>query len=261
MADSLTIKWYATTLHKSGNQPHENEDHFAPHIKNGVHSISGSFICALADGATSTSFASIWSSILVDRFSLMTSPDDFGRYYKESIRDWKSNLASMDLPWHAEEKTKQGAYSSLLWFSVSTRQDAGLQGEGTWLCIAVGDSNLIQIRNNSILRSFPYTKSSEFHNHPFLLASNSSSGFRLTKDSMTSGHWSIGDDFFLVSDALGAFLLKEIENRSFNSDIFKVKLYTNPHKVFSSWVDHLRDQKLIKNDDTSVVWIKVIGGE
>ena len=62
----MFISFKAFCLQKDGNDVTEYEDAFSPRLfENDKYS---EFRCAVADGATETSFSGLWAKILVDAF-------------------------------------------------------------------------------------------------------------------------------------------------------------------------------------------------
>src|SRR4051794_1946930 len=126
MLVTCTTLW----LPKDGNAQEEYEDAAYPLSFSGTDR-EQEFRCAVADGATETSFSGLWANLLV-RGYVDEEP------LEESRKKWQEAIPTANQPWYVEEKAQAGAYSALVGLSV--------QANGTWSSAAVGDSCLIQIR-------------------------------------------------------------------------------------------------------------------
>src|SRR5581483_6881715 len=149
--------------------------------------------CAVADGATETSFSRLWAKLLVDGFVNGTDR-------KELKKKWAESISGKELPWYAEEKAQSGAYAALVGLVIKSPES---DKPGTWEAEAIGDSCLIHVRNGEFLQRFPLTRSAEFNSSPALLSSNPDDGAdhgeTFTK---LSGERKTGDIFYLLSDAI-----------------------------------------------------------
>ncbi len=170
------------------------------------------------------------------------------------------------MPWYAEEKVKSGAFSTLLGLELEGihiyRKLMDLEKtarSGKWYAITLGDSCLFQIRDNQLIKSFPIEKSSEFNNSPILLSSNLQKNLTVLSSVITSeGSWKKDDEFFIGTDAFSAWFLSEIEhNHSPWVEFYDVINDINPADKFKSWVISKRDSGILKNDDTTVIFLKL----
>ncbi|MEP7292609.1 MAG: hypothetical protein ABI835_12560, partial [Chloroflexota bacterium] len=122
----MYIRFTAFWLQKAGNIADEYEDAFAP-----THPLEGSydeFRCAVADGATETSFSGLWAQLLVDAFAAehltQLQPDALMPLSERWHDAIAARTAHKPLPWYAVEKLERGAFSSLLGLTVHT--------DGSW---------------------------------------------------------------------------------------------------------------------------------
>ncbi|MGH9553542.1 MAG: hypothetical protein ACRD3W_29440, partial [Terriglobales bacterium] len=152
MRISCTALW----LPKEGNTNEEYEDAVYP-SEAVTHDEIEQFKCAVADGATETSFAGLWARLLVQGYA--TEQLDLAKLKEE----WNEQTKGKDLAWYAEEKLESGAFAALVGLIVTN--------EKHWEAEAVGDSCLIHTRGKELLLSFPLKKSDEFNNSPALLSS------------------------------------------------------------------------------------------
>src|SRR5882672_891146 len=100
--------WWAP---KSGHAEHEYEDAFA------VESAALRF--AVADGASETSYAKQWAELLVARFvnEPPTAPE-LREWVAPMQAAWVGEHQGKAQAWYAEEKAREGAFSSLLGVAV-----------------------------------------------------------------------------------------------------------------------------------------------
>jgi hypothetical protein len=252
-----TIHWKAFSISKLGNSLQENEDSFLPGLNQHTFMGEQEFACALADGATRTSFSSIWARLLVEEAQSRAFPsNEWSELVSAAQARWASELANIDLPWHAEEKVKQGSFATFLWFGLKF---ASRQG-GAWRAVAVGDSCLFQIRGGVPITRFPVQSPSDFYKDPVLLSSYPARNLGILshpKDYLAEGDWAPGDEFFLMTDALAAWFLSEFEGG--NTPLGSLRDHfldpASTQDSFNRWVCSLRQSGAIKNDDTTVIWI------
>jgi hypothetical protein len=238
MHASLSIFWAP----KRGNKTEEYEDAYWPLEPPSIDSEILRF--AVADGATETSFAGSWARILTEAYC-----DDRlnGKRIRKTLpqleREWRSSIDTESLPWYAEEKLMQGAFATLVGLT--------LFAEG-WESSAVGDSCLFQVRGDRLITAFPMTSAGDFNNHPGLLSSNN----RRWEDELesvkhASGTWERDDEFFLMTDALSCWFLAATEAGQ------SVEEFVNRLGNFEEWIESLRDESAMRNDDVTLMRIKL----
>jgi hypothetical protein len=280
---ALRLRWTTLSVQKYGNRPAENEDAVQPGPGQGVYAGPAGFASAMADGATQTSFAGLWARLLVEEVVREGDSQTEGAGKNDPERAglkpaqvqpiqpalappiqraqarWMRELAGLELPWHAEEKVRLGAFSSLLGFWVQPPGRSARSG-GTWRAAAVGDTCLVQFRRNRLLLSFPLGASAMFNNSPVLLSSNPQRNALILQDEArcwTAGAWLPGDEFLLMTDALAAWCLRELERGSAPLVCLLAHCLNapDPQAGFAAWVAQQRAAGALKNDDTSLMWI------
>src|SRR5262249_4875960 len=108
-----------------------------------------------ADGATETSFSSVWAGQLVREYCTgKPGLTPFLRSLPRLRRAWLKHVSAQPLPWYAEEKVRSGAFAALLGFTVE-RAGPECDHYALWSALAVGDCCLFQCRNNSLCAAFP----------------------------------------------------------------------------------------------------------
>jgi serine/threonine protein phosphatase PrpC len=243
----MQISFKAFCLQKDGNDFAEYEDAFAPRM---IESEDCSeFRCAVADGATETSFSGLWAKILVDAFV----NDNWNVFDQQKIRGfslkWREEIAQLTkdrpLSWYAEEKLERGAFSSVMGLYI--------KANGQWEAIWVGDSCLFQLRPPRYRKSYPYTNAEQFNNHPALISTNAFDNSKISA-SRVRGKWKEGDCFFLMTDALAHSFMLDKNLRS--------KLLANSlnQAIFEETVHTARAAKLCRNDDVSLLKVCIKPG-
>jgi hypothetical protein len=228
---------------KAGNSEEEYEDAFWP-TRNLDVRVRG-FRCAVADGATESSFAGLWARLLVHAYCRRQL--DGKRRDRMLARlggEWRAQASSGPLPWYAEQKLEQGSFSSLL----GLRVDEG----GRWSALAVGDTCLFHLRREHICCAFPLQVSSEFNNSPTLIASSVGRNRGLDHCMHhVAGDWQRGDAFLLMTDAIACWYLRCIEAGS---------RPTIPRRLtsFGPWLSALRRDGSVRNDDTTIVRVEML---
>jgi len=211
------------------------------------------FLVAIADGATETSFARKWANLLVHSFcdGLFTGQKIL-RALPRIQRLWLRSVSEKSLPWYAEEKLKEGAYSSLVGLTLHDRARAESES-GEWEAIAIGDSCLFQVREGELIKAWPLDNSVQFNSRPVLLSSLP--GYNAALDEQivkVSDAWKPGDMFYLMTDALACWFLRAIEGGRKVTDIIPE---FDGNSLFSEWVGERRASSLLRNDDVTFVRI------
>lgn len=241
----MHIQLSAYWMQKAGNAPEEYEDAFAPAAAPGE--ACQEFRCAVADGATETSFSGLWARILVEAFvdKRLKKLDD--ETLRQLSRRWRQEIDQRTrhkpLPWYAEEKLYQGAFSSLMGLV--------LRGDGVWRALCIGDSCLFHIRPRQAIYAFPYHMPEQFNNHPALISTNADGNVTL-KARVAHGRWQDGDYFLLLTDALAHFFMSQ---RHFRSRLVDGEL---DQTGFEPLIEQARGEQICRNDD--VTFLKITPG-
>lgn len=260
----MECKLCRISVPKSGNASRENDDAFA--LLPGIYSrlpkvIEGSrFAVSIADGATMSSYSGLWAKMLtswyVERF-----PDDIDALnsgVRTLSKYWESKVLARPLSWFAEIKAKMGTSSTLLVFEI-TEQSTGQKSCGDWRAVAIGDSCLFHFGQGCLRQAFPVMQSNDFGNSPdFLSSLRESENPQSIAFQRASGNCQSTDYFFLATDALAEWILRkhELDENPWDLLIKSVE-GKSPAKSFSNLLQELRDTNQIKNDDTTLVSIRL----
>ena len=243
-------------LPKEGCTEEEYEDAFFPR---NVSSLTGERLrFAVADGATEASFSKLWARLLVRAFvrRSLTLPFTLDEL-KPLQEQWAEAVHGKELAWYAEVKVASGAFSSLLGLEL-TENSATDATERQWRAVACGDSCLVQISADQILRSFPLSESAAFTSRPNLLGSLA--GAEVDETGLVAectGTWTADDQFFLMTDALACWFLKQSEFGKKPWSLLK-EVETGGQTSFGDFVAELRTNGELKNDDVTLMKIELL---
>jgi Protein phosphatase 2C len=239
---------------KAGNLDEEYEDAFWP--KQRVEGECRQEVSvAVADGATDSSFSGIWARQLVRAYCRRRlSETNLRGSLLRKQQAWARLVSRKSLPWYAQEKVRKGAFSTVLGLSLKDRNKAG--GSGFWEAFAVGDSCLAQIRDETLLVSFPISAAAEFTNNPFLLGSTSAANIGIDSEvKRMTGDWQSGDKFYLMTDAIAAWFFREFENNQ--APWRALRDLDTDELPFRPWLDELRNTHQMRNDDVTLYRIDI----
>ncbi|MDY7006239.1 MAG: protein phosphatase 2C domain-containing protein [Cyanobacteriota bacterium] len=236
------------TMPKIGEQEADNQDACCC-------SNDGSMV-AIADGASTSLFAKEWADILVE---------DFCHRQQESVenlyRNWQQWLKPLqqkwinysnqikqnpNIPWYVKgSQEKNSASATFIGLKLHPPNQAG---QKIWEAIAIGDSCLFQYKtiSNTIL-PFPISKSSDFTTVTECF--NSLPQYNVSQPRYYKDDYDDGDIFILATDALAEWILRDIETKKREG---KKLISVATQLEFENFIQNLRHNKLIKNDDTTL---------
>jgi hypothetical protein len=236
---------------KAGNAASEYEDAFwAPRMLTwGVH--EESVRVAIADGATDAVYSRLWARLLVKQYCKRgMSGETVPANLEKASHIWDRIVGRRPLPWYAEEKASAGAYATLAGLELR-RGDNG--DPGRWSALACGDCCFFHLRSETLIGSFPISRSQDFSNAPFLLGSRlSTRGVEAVQTA--AGTWKEGDRLYLMSDALAAWFLTSCESGAVPWQPLQ-NVTIGKKLSFEHWISSLREEKALKNDDCTLVAI------
>lgn len=244
----MQISYRTGWLQKNGCSPDEYEDAFAP--RESVTQSVTEFRCAVADGATETSFSGLWAKILCDAYVAGQTS------LEELQKQWLDQVSAKELPWYAEQKLESGAYAAFVCLSVQQTEQ-----EILWKAKAIGDSCLFHISGGELKQTFPVDNWHDFNNSPLLMASRSDRNEEaLASVKVVEGSSVAGDVFFLMSDAVSNwFLRRQLEKGDAVEAMEKIVTAKDLEK-FCKEQRKARDadgRPLMPNDDVTYVRLAI----
>jgi hypothetical protein len=244
MTPSWKLRWRCFSLPRDGHAPDEYEDALAGNPK------TGRF--AIADGASESSFAGLWAKLLVEGFVASADRRTTMNWLTPLQQRWAREVDPLALDWFGEEKRQAGAFATFLGISLKKPVTGP---EGGWKAMAVGDCCLFLVRGDHLLETFPVTRAAEFGNRPALLGSRSVLKNQVDPWSQAHqkiGRWQPGDRFFLMTDALAYWFLREHEaRRSPWTGLLRRMGETDPTDALAGFVKQLRKTRELDNDDVT----------
>ncbi|GAC1325172.1 MAG: protein phosphatase 2C domain-containing protein [Chloroflexota bacterium] len=237
---------------KHGHVDQEYEDAFQP--RRSLVCQTNNFCCAVADGATETSFSDRWASLLVSGWCKRPSNKYFSDRHLADLRlRWQAEIDRLTLPWYAREKVRMGAFAAALGLEIVgtiTRRQAG------WRAAAVGDSCLFHMRAGCLVTSFPIATSTDFTNRPALVSSRTGSNADSPAAALCSGIWETGDRFYLMTDAIAQWFLAGME-RGTRPESWVDGAFRDDNGAFAEKVDRLCREGHMRNDDVTILRVIV----
>jgi hypothetical protein len=239
---------------KAGASEAEYEDAVWPDLEY-QHSGQKRFRCAVADGATEASYSQFWARLLVKAFAkdrLVGPKREELNALRLRWRRWVQRRLRGPLPWYAEQKAESGAFAALV--TLDLQEDT--PGQGRWASYALGDSCLVQLRGDELLEAFPLSKAAAFNDRPRLIGSTPADPIDVNEFHRAQGEWLHEDTFYLMSDAISCWFFNEIEVGERPWERLR-NLGTPEMPPFRQWLDALRLEKALKNDDVTVLRINI----
>ena len=244
---------------KAGNHADEYEDaskvRYPQRIGGSGRSVAR---VAVSDGASESAFAREWANILTDAFVALPlnlcglNENSLTAWLGPAQERWHAGVPWDRIPWHGEAKARAGAFATLLGLTIGTSPDNSQRL--SWQAVAVGDSCLFIVRDDRLWLSFPIEDAADFDNNPDLVCSNPANAGGLWEGvCLDSGECAGGDLFILASDALACWFLAQ------NADGEKPwkTLLSLDSSGWDAWAEEQRHKGLMRNDDTTLVIIKV----
>jgi hypothetical protein len=247
---------------KRGHAPEEYEDAFCP-----VHAdlTTAQFRCAVADGATEASFSRQWARTLTRAYwHGALRAEHFAADVERLQSRWRAVFAARrqaQLPWYAQQKAEFGAFAAIVGFALHEHpadEATGAVPAPTWEALAIGDSNLFQVRADRMHVAFPLTRAEEFGRSPFLVPTRGHAGNDLVRHlRLANGDWQPDDTFYLMTDALACWFLRSQESgeRPWQT-LDAMTAGDDADETFTHLVASLREQHLLHNDDVTLVRIR-----
>lgn len=244
---TVGAKYYCAV--KDGSPPEHNDDAAAADEARGRFAIS--------DGASESGFSRVWSKLLVDQFVAHAAgpPGDWAAWLPAAQARWREELQGVDIPWYGEQQFEQGSFATFLGLVLHGSGDKRRR----WHAVAVGDSCLFHTRGGELQQCFPLEQSSQFSYTPKLVGSRSAIDEIVEKRALSArGIAAAGDSLWLMSDALAKWCLSQVEaGQGPWEELASQFLPASTPDSFNSWLDQLRAQRGLHNDDVTLMLIRV----
>ena len=242
----LLARVTALRVPKAGNTKEQCEDACALH---------GNYV-AVSDGASATFESRLWARLLADSFVRHPPLDLRNRtlvvdWADATSKDWTAAIPWDSLTLYEGPAASMGSAATLL----GVRFDETTPGRGRiWTCLAIGDSCLFQVRAGSLVIKFPVERSADFGLHPALVSTDRTITEQyLDQFVVRTGIWGDGDEFFLLTDAIAAWFLREAEAGGRPWEF----LAGLDQDSLAEFVEDRRSHLLMRNDDVTVVHLRI----
>ncbi|GAA1928285.1 hypothetical protein [Streptantibioticus ferralitis] len=237
--------------------------------------ITGPVAASVCDGATESVLAKDWAHLLaiesaqwaLEQADFFTAGPVYEQFATAVVERWDPWLeeytrdraeVGRPLKWYEQAKLAEGAYATMLTLRITPGPDSPTE-TWQWQVAALGDSCMFHIRDDKLIRSFPVERAEEFGTVPDLFGSrNRDTGLIGARTRFTTGVCEPGDRLLLMSDALAAWFLGAPDPVHAFRQLLE---FGGPHDTdgFGAWLDDLRSQQVLRNDDVAVVRIDVEG--
>lgn len=209
-------------------------------------------VFAISDGVSNSEFPGEFARSLVRAYTARRpgTPEEFTEVVSEAQAAWDAETADRIAA------AKKNYYArNVKWVAGATFLGARLTGTGKRQrleLMGIGDSNLFVVRNGAIAKAWPQETSSQFSNEVQGVKSN---GPLKAKIPTTTVPVEPGDEVFLATDALSAWILAEAEA---GRDPFPALRGIKSQRQMNEFVERARDKKLpgrgqMNEDDTALV--------
>lgn len=238
------------SIHKKGLSEAECEDKNALSLQNDT-----SLRIAIADGATESLFSDIWADILVNSY-VEKGTDLFKSSELESVNQkfvYTTSKNILQMPetrqWFMYEKLERGTHATLAAVEFSSPDKMQILTIGD-SCVFWSDGNVDEIN------MLPEITAEEFGSFPISIChlpkTWQSLEQKILKKEVT---FQKNLQMVLCTDALACWLVTESENKSSNWEkLFQISDYG----FFTNFIETLREQNSIRNDDVTLVLINVL---
>ncbi len=208
---------------------------------------------AIADGASTASASGLWAQILVKTAVECKAPWSRTAFRKGILvmkrAEWHRQARAVlpqPISWFAEAALDRGAFSTLLLAEVEGN---------TWRAEGWGDSCLFHLRDGLLVRALPNLKPEDFEKNPYLLASIQGHDEGIAKNLLFArGNLLRGDMLIMATDALACWLVTTGAWSEFLREVCSLR----SEEDFALWVDELRRERGLKNDDTTLVLVEFL---
>jgi hypothetical protein len=219
-------------------------------------------IAAIADGASTSLWPREWANLLVEGFcrdnqeSIVSIYKGWEEWLRPLQERWRQHSLKIkkdpNIPWYAQGSRDKDHGSAT--FVGLKLQPSNQDGKKNWEVLAVGDSCLFKISaKSSNLVCFPLSKSEQFKTVTDCF--HSLPEYNYHKPLYIEDFYESGDIFLLATDALAEWIIKDCEKQS---NRWRKLISVATLDEFTDFINQLRDDKLIKNDDTTLLRLKVV---
>lgn len=219
-------------------------------------------LAAIADGASTSFLPAEWANLLVEYFchhnqdSITSIHERWEEWLRPMQEEWRKHFIKIKkdetIPWYAQgSRDKDHASATFVGLKLYPPNPAGKK---TWEALAMGDSCLFHIKSHSSqLITFPLGKSEEFKTVTDCF--HSLPEYKSSPPKICTGFYESEDIFFLATDALAEWIIRDYQNPS--GTRWQELISIASQEDFTYFIHKIRHDRLIKNDDTTLLRLKV----
>ncbi|AXX31493.1 hypothetical protein KCV87_35125 [Actinosynnema pretiosum subsp. pretiosum] len=226
-------------------------------------------LVAVADGASESLLSGPWAALLTTGLlahvaadpSALDAPEAFadalaraGLAWRPWLADYvaRREAAGRPIAWYEQPGLDRGPHATAL----AARFAPDADGRTTWAAAALGDSCLFHTRGADLLHAFPLADAGAFDSSPGLVNALTTDTALLARHTRTaSGAAEQGDQFFLCTDALAAWFLREAERGGAPWDLLAEHTRGGDPERFAAWLEAARAAGEVRNDDVTLVHV------
>jgi hypothetical protein len=225
--------------------PGEYEDATSPDCSQESEWVDGLLRFAIADGATSSSFAQAWAQLLVQGWTAgLVQPDGAG--IASLAQSWRAAIDLDGLSWFAADKARVGSHAAFVGLELSNL--------GRFRLVSMGDCCFFLVRDDTLIESFPVRHRDDLDGRPALIGTGTTAAEFRRCARLSEGWWQPGDVLLLMSDALARWFLDAALVRQ--SAPWRVLAATCLHQEsFDGLVSRLRETGALQPDDVTLMSI------
>ena len=216
---------------------------------------------ALADGATEAFASGAWARTLAENWVNSDAPplakDDLVTWCETQGATWHTQWQEKKLSWFAAAKEQQGAFAAFVGVELKRTEHGGKAR-----LIALGDACLLHLRGGELRRALPLDDAAAFNSAPVLVSSRPALHKAAFEQTVTSSfRWQRGDVLWLVSDALAAWLLHALADKSDKAEHFKELLASSRHNELATMLRAEKTSGCLRDDDVAALRIECAGND
>ena len=208
-------------------------------------------VVAVADGASSSYRAGVWSSRLVEEF--LDQPPQLAPGLI-AFHEWVAHVADgfqsaseavSETSWYASDASRRGSFATFVGIMLMS----GANG-GRFVGVQVGDACLFHTRGDQLVTAVPTRDAEGFDSTPDLLGSSAYQESHGAEAGVyCEGIVEPGDVLYLTTDAMGSAMLALAEA---GQPIWRAGQDLGPRR-FRTMVHELRTADVLEDDDVTLV--------
>ena len=216
---------------------------------------------AVADGVSQTTLPGDWADLLVKRFTRvpLESPGAV-EDWAEPIQDrWRQKQDLKTLPWNVRLRLQEGASSTLVGLEIHQAEEDCSKIK--WRTTVIGDSCLFHVSGKDLEVSFPLKSAEQFgYVTPGMSTQKKDPGYYWQHLKSKCGYCQPGDDFFLTTDALAEWIIRQTDITKDLKDApwpWRKLRSMKTKDQFETWIEELRSTGDLHDDDVAFIRVSI----